>query len=168
MDLCGSKGRSTVHTTYHVERLITMDAESAELQRKLQGAVDNMLDSIDKQRMRPIQKKAYLCSAGCFDSKTSSQQQLQNCIDQCTSPVQHSQNVIQNEMQMFQDRLKRCADECQSDANMSITPEVRTNPSLMDSVQKKTMKCLSVCVDRNLSLIRTVQSRIESEIDKHK
>ena len=36
-------------------------AMAEEAQRKLQSALDTSLDGIDKDSLRPIQKRAYLC-----------------------------------------------------------------------------------------------------------
>ena len=34
---------------------------------KLEHEVEEMMKSVDKKYLRPMQKQAYLCSAGCFD-----------------------------------------------------------------------------------------------------
>jgi hypothetical protein len=76
--------------------------EGEQLQRKLQGAVDTMLQTIEVNKIRPLQKKAYLAMASCFDNKKSTSQQIQSCQENSQRAAQMSQNIIQQEMQVFQ------------------------------------------------------------------
>ena len=72
-----------------------------------------MMKDLDKQYYRPMQKKTYLCSAECMDHGHFSQEQLQQCVQRCSVPLQQAQQVQQQEMGQFQERLSRCAQSCQ-------------------------------------------------------
>ena len=141
-----------------------MSADS--LQRKLQDAVDVMLDSIDKDRMRPLQKSTYLKMAACFDSRSATSPQIENCIHNSSAKVQMSQQIIQQEMNSFQSRLQRCMADCE-DSVRDKFPNI-TSEQQQSQAQGQLISGMSQCVDKHISLLKSVKSKIESDIDKIK
>ena len=68
-----------------------------------------MVDEIEVSRMRPMQKKAYLGMAACFDVRGASSQQIQQCVQSQDALLQSCSQIIQAEMNDFQGRLQRCS-----------------------------------------------------------
>ena len=128
-------------TSFHHQEDRTMDGEQAN--RNLQTAVDAMILSLEQNRMRPMQKKTYLAMAACYDSKNSSPQQINACLQNCSQAVQLSQQVIQNEMNQFQNRLQRCAADC-DDSIRDKFPDL-SDQSKMDKAQGQMNSCLNTC-----------------------
>ena len=122
-----------------------MDGE--QLNRKLQAAVDAMLQSIDANKMRPMQKKTYLAMAACFDSKTASTQQIESCLNSSSHSVKVSQQIIQQEMNQFQGRLQRCAADCE-DSVRDKNPNLSDQASI-ERAQGQMTTCMSSCVGEN-------------------
>jgi 4-diphosphocytidyl-2C-methyl-D-erythritol kinase len=141
-----------------------MSAES--LQRKLQDAVDVMLDSIDKEKMRPLQKSTYLKMAACFESKSATAPQIENCIHNSSNKVQISQQIIQQEMNSFQSRLQRCMADCE-DVVRDKFPNI-TSEQQQSQAQGQLLQGMSGCVDKHIALLKSVKYKIESDIDKVK
>ena len=138
-----------------------------QLQRKLQDAVDAMLEAVDKERMRPMQKATYLKMAACFDSRTATSAQIENCMQNSSQRVQISQQIIQQEMNAFQGRLQRCMADCE-DAVRDKFPNLGSNQSQYDQAQSQLLTGMSSCVDKHLALLKSVKAKIESEVDKVK
>ena len=141
-----------------------MSADS--LQRKLQDAVDVMLDSIDKERMRPMQKSTYLKMAACFDSRSATAPQIENCIHNSSAKVQVCQQIIQQEMNSFQSRLQRCMADCE-DSVRDKFPNI-TSEQQQSQAQGQLLSGMSQCVDKHISLLKSVKHKIESDMDKVK
>lgn len=49
-----------------------------------------------------LQADMYRCSTNCCEDKNLSLEEVQNCIDRCSTKVNRAQNYIQGEIQMFQ------------------------------------------------------------------
>lgn len=125
--------------------LITFDEMDGEqLNRKLQSAVDTMLQSVDANKMRPMQKKTYLAMAACFDNKSASSQQIESCLNSSSHSVKVSQQIIQQEMNQFQSRLQRCAADCE-DSVRDRNPNMNDQASV-DKMQGQMVTCMSSCV----------------------
>jgi hypothetical protein len=137
-----------------------------DLQRRLQESVDKMLYDISSNKLRPLQKKAYLCSASCFDNPSASEEAIQVCLNNCTHKVKSCQGVIENEMSSFQNKLSRCVQVCQDEGTTGLTPEIRSNPAKMNAIQANMMTCASKCVEKHISMLPSIKSSIVSEIDR--
>ena len=49
-------------------------AEAA--QNRVQMAMKDFIDNIDKSKLRPVQKKMYLCNADCMDNSMGSMEEV--------------------------------------------------------------------------------------------
>ncbi|CCI45810.1 unnamed protein product [Albugo candida] len=123
-----------------------------------------MMEQLDVKFIRDFQKRGYLCSAQCFDDKTSSSEQIQNCVERCQFPMQQLQNVIQQELQSFQNRLQRCAMDCQDRARDSIPINEKVDHMTQSRMQKEMEACVGQCVDKQIQCIPTLQKRLEQNI----
>ena len=142
-----------------------MSGSADHMQRKLQDAVDAMLETLDKERIRPLQKSTYLKMAACFDSKTATAPQIENCIHNSSSKVQVSQQIIHQEMNAFQNRLQRCIAECE-DTVRDKFPQL--NESQRDQAQIQLMSGMSSCVDKHIAMLKSVKAKIETDLSNIK
>ncbi|CAK4096665.1 unnamed protein product [Aphanomyces euteiches] len=122
-------------------------------------AVNKMMESLDKSTFRPMQKNGYVCSVKCFDNKDCSAEQLQACIQRCQEPVAQVQNYLNQELSSFQNRLQRCAMDCQDRAQDGLS--ARPSESEIASAQSNMEKCVSKCVDSHIKLLPALKKRIE-------
>jgi hypothetical protein len=125
-----------------------------QLQLKLQGAVDVMMNTLDIKRLRPMQKKAYLEMAACYDTKTfgkdSTGEQIQSCVQNSQRPIQMSQQIVQQEFNNFQQRIQRCGASCEDsvrDGNQNLEDQ-----SQVDKAQGQMTACMSTCVGKRETL----------------
>merc|ERR1712122_471195 len=82
-------------------------------QARVQDAVTSMVNSLDRTHIRKIQHGMYQCSMKCCENESSSMEEVQHCLDRCSQPVTHAQSYFQQELSTFQNRLQRCAMDCQ-------------------------------------------------------
>ena len=118
---------------------------------------EQVMDDIDKTKIRPICKASLLKMAACTDLAT--RPQVDNCMQKSQQGMTVAQNVLQSEMQQFQQRLERCMLDCQDNARDA-------NYKSDDAREKLFYSCATTCVDKNMALLKGVKARIESEIDK--
>jgi hypothetical protein len=140
-----------------------------ELHHRLQNAVNKMMEELDETKIRPMQKNTYLGMASCFDVRGTSQQQVQQCLDQQGQLLQATQNLIQNEMNSFQDRLQRCSKACQDETQdkFDLSSAGQEDTALMAKAESYMTKCAGTCVDKHISLLGPLKSKITSEIDRY-
>ncbi|DAZ99753.1 TPA: hypothetical protein N0F65_003540 [Lagenidium giganteum] len=130
-------------------------------EQRMNDAVNKMVDTLDRKILRDVQKQGYLCSAKCLDDKSWSSEQLQSCVERCQMPMGQLQNLLQNEMQSFQNRLQRGAMECQDRARDAMPTSGNPSEAQMASIQKDMEACFKKVVDMHVKLLPTVQKRVE-------
>lgn len=68
------------------------------------------------------------CSAKCCDNPNYSLEQVQQCVERCSSSLTQAQNYVQKEMEHTQQRLQRCIMEC----NDKVRDQMGPTPSDSD------------------------------------
>ncbi|GBG27633.1 Protein FAM136A [Hondaea fermentalgiana] len=133
---------------------------------RVQQAVGDLLESLEKQRIRPMRKEAFLCSAKCCDSAVGNEQ-LQNCVQECQRKTAQTESIISQELETFQQRLQRCAMGCNDRAQDQIPadPNAQT-PELINRLQKEAEACANKCVDTNLASLNKIGERVNQAV-KH-
>ncbi|XP_026103867.1 protein FAM136A-like [Carassius auratus] len=129
-------------------------------QARVQKAVEEMLQSLEKDHIREMQGRMFRCSAECCESPGHSMKQVHQCIDRCHAPLAEAQRLVSSELQQFQDRLTRCTVYCNDKAkdlfdSGAKEPAVRV---LMDS-------CVSSCVDEHLNLLPSMTRRLKDSLN---
>mmetsp|Transcript_28297 Transcript_28297/g.28591 ORF Transcript_28297/g.28591 Transcript_28297/m.28591 type:complete len:149 (-) Transcript_28297:108-554(-) len=143
-----------------------MDQEGAALQARLQGAVTNAMSQVEVKKIRPMQRKAYLCMAGCMESSSTSEQTVKHCLDNCSGVVNTVNQLVQNEMNSLQGRIQRCSMDCQDEFNDKLTHEIRENPVKLEAAKKRSMMCVTSCVDKHIDLLKSITKKLENDIDR--
>ncbi|KAL5703413.1 hypothetical protein ACHQM5_028508 [Ranunculus cassubicifolius] len=59
-----------------------------------------------------LQQEYFKCAYECFDRQRK-QEEINNCVEHCSAPVMRANNVVQEEMSRFQERLNRSMMVCQ-------------------------------------------------------
>lgn len=114
---------------------------------------------IEVNKIRPIQRDAYLKMAECYNSGTSSSESIERCAFQASQPSKYIQQIVENEMSQLNGRLQRCGMSCQD--------EVRDKYTTMNSDAEKAMKnCLNSCADKHIAMLKSIKYNIESKIDE--
>eukprot|EP01041_Mallomonas_annulata_P011584 gene11584-24225_t len=142
-----------------------MDQDGAVLQERLQSSVTKVMKQLEQSKVRPLQKKTYLCMAGCVESSSTPDHVVNNCIENCSTVVNAVNEIISQEMNSFQNRIQRCSMSCQDEFNDKITPDMRENPKKLEQARKQSMGCLNSCVNKHIDLLKSIQGKLEQEID---
>lgn len=134
-------------------------------QRRLEQAVDATLNSIYRQSVNPLRKDAYLKMSKCFD--LNDQKDIDQCVQKCNYTVEYAQEVIQREMNVFQERLQRCSYICQDEATDYLDSFPTQSASLRQKAEEKMSKCIDSCVDKHLNLLVATEAKIVADIRKN-
>ena len=72
-------------------------AKANALNAKLEGQARMTIDDMEKNLLRKVARKAYVCCTGCYDKAgtTGPTDVLEQCVRQCQIPHQQANQLIQ-------------------------------------------------------------------------
>jgi hypothetical protein len=140
-------------------------SEYQDLQKRVQSSIDAMVGRVNKDRVRPLQKQTYLNMARCFDSTDASDQVIDNCMKREAHVVEIAQQIMQQEVGQFSNRIQRCVHECEDTARDAFSSQDVSDPRVQEKAQKMMLKCSSACADKHIAMLKSIQGRLESDID---
>lgn len=117
---------------------------------------------IEVEKLRPMQKNMYLKMSECYNSKSASSNEVENCVNRHSAPAQMVQQVIQHEMSQLQDRLQRCSMACQDEVRDKY-PNVSGSNASADAMAER---CLMNCADKHIAMLKSIKYNIETKIDE--
>ncbi|XP_076876454.1 protein FAM136A [Brachyhypopomus gauderio] len=128
-------------------------------QARVQKAVEDMVQNLEREHIRKMQGRMFRCSADCCERSADSMSQVHQCIEKCHTPLAKAQGLVTNELEQFQDRLTRCTMHCNDKAkdlfdSGAKEPAVRT---LME-------KCVGSCVDDHLNLLPSMTRKMKDSL----
>ncbi|KAK7477072.1 hypothetical protein BaRGS_00031658 [Batillaria attramentaria] len=135
-------------------------------QARVQKAVNSMVSSLDKDSLRKLQADMYRCSTKCCEDKITSLEEVQQCIDSCSTRVNNAQNYIQSEIQMFQNRLQRCVLSCEDKIRDKISST--TNEGDMAKFRKEVEACAVKCADEHVNVIPQITKKMLNNLSSEK
>lgn len=77
-------------------------------------------------------------------------------------PSQHAQQTISRELNQFQDRLSRCAQQCQDHVQDKIT--ANTTAADSSKLQGELDNCIVKCCDSHIELLPKMMMRINESL----
>ncbi|KAM1142857.1 hypothetical protein ACFX1X_032176 [Malus domestica] len=89
-------------------------------------AAQTQLSTIQDHVNFTLQQAYFKCAHECFDRRRS-QQDISNCVENCSVPVVRAQEGVENEMAKFQERLSRALMVCQDKFEAAKQQRVTTN-----------------------------------------
>lgn len=74
-----------------------LQAQAQALNARLESEATAVIESLEKTKLRPIQRASYACILKCFDKAgtVQSTDQLNRCSQECQIPVQQAQAIVQ-------------------------------------------------------------------------
>ena len=90
------------------------------------------------------------------------QDALQRCVQNCQTPLQNTQNAINQEVQQFQARIQRCAAACQDDARDLMPADGNMTQALQEKAQAQMDGCVTRCVDKHIALLPGLKERLDT------
>ncbi|XP_068666854.1 uncharacterized protein [Aristolochia californica] len=112
-----------------------------------------------------LQQAYFKCAYECFDRKRG-QEGINNCVEHCSVPVLRANNMVEEEMARFQERMNRSLMVCQDKYEGAKIRQVQSGAvsdmeSCVDQAIKDSVQMLPHIVDRlNISLSISAQKDI--------
>ncbi|XP_038071277.1 protein FAM136A-like [Patiria miniata] len=144
-------------------------AESIAVQackKRVDEAVTAMVNQLDQETFRPMQRDMYLKSAKCCENPTASMAEVQSCIERCSQPLQSAQNYMQSELNDFLDRLQRCGMQCQDNIKDRLQPSA--TPAQLDKLKDELEDCVIKCGEKHIGLLGSMKQRIKSNMAQYR
>ena len=127
-------------------------------QERVQNAMRDFVNLIDKKHMREVERQVHLCAAECCADKDSSMNDVLACKDRCELPAKKAQHYLQNELERFQEQLNRCLLSCQDDIKDKVSP---TTPEAdMEKLRHEFDSCAIKCCDTNIAKMPKLSDRV--------
>jgi len=133
-----------------------------QVQNRVQNAVTGLLEKLDQEYLRKIQGDMYRCNATCCDDVNMPMQQVQRCIEHCNTPLTSSQKYVEGEISNFQNRLQRCAYQCQDEVRDRVTPS--TSEQEMNGYKMQMEGCIVKCADDHINLVDNMLVRMRETL----
>lgn len=121
------------------------------------------------------------CSATCCDNKTSSLDEVNECLRNCAAKLNKAQTLVESELENCRDRIQRCVMACNDNIRAKITPdstqtEVRTEIVKeyysndiyfqIDEFVEMFEACSKRCVDRQFHFMPVLLNQLKSTLRK--
>nr|ABK25974.1 unknown [Picea sitchensis] len=136
--------------SYDLEQQIFQE-RMMKIGNEVNEAVQQQLSGVQDHVNFTLQKAYFKCAYDCFD-RTRSQNVISNCVERCSGPVVRANNVVENEMAKFQERLTRSLMVCQD----------RLEAAKLSNQKEGAMKELESCIDHTVKEhIQTLPNVVE-------
>lgn len=143
-----------------------LQSKANTLNARMEGEAKKSIDEIERTLLRPIARKAYACVVKCYDDagQKGTAEQIERCSRQCQVPYQHANNILQQEVGQFQNRLNRAMMQCNDEASAMITPAVQNDARKMQQVEDTVLLCITKTVDHHIKQLSPMKQRMEAAI----
>eukprot|EP00271_Cylindrocystis_brebissonii_P012539 TRINITY_DN31226_c0_g1_i1.p1 TRINITY_DN31226_c0_g1~~TRINITY_DN31226_c0_g1_i1.p1 ORF type:complete len:144 (+),score=26.26 TRINITY_DN31226_c0_g1_i1:79-510(+) len=141
-----------------------------DISERIQTAVEAVVDDIDYNVSRPQQRAAYKCCYECFDETHGrpSRPGLQACLQQCQARGERTEAIVTGELRRFQERLQRCALQCQDRAQAMQGPDSLHDPTLPTNaaIVRQMEACVRSCAEEQVASLPQMAQRIKYEANR--
>ncbi|CAK9293029.1 unnamed protein product [Gordionus sp. m RMFG-2023] len=135
-------------------------------QNALQNEIENIVNELDKSYLRPVHAEVYDCSLKCCKNSDMNIEEFQKCIGRCSEPIIKCQNYLQEELSSFQNRIQRCANDCQDQVKDKMSSlfkssvQASSNHDASDKAQKAFDQCVDNCFQSHVDKLNPLKQRI--------
>lgn len=130
--------------------------------RREQADDDGREEDIIRQR----QADMHTCAAKCYGDRKSPIESVERCANNCNVKLQEASVFVQREVEGFQNRISRCAMDCQDAARDKITEN--TKESDIARFKEDMEKCVVNCVDTHIAQLPSLEKRLRLGLTKGK
>lgn len=142
-------------------------AEAA--QSRVQAAIKDFINQVDKSKLRGMKREVHLCSAACCEDGVSSIKTVHRCVEQCQVPTQRAQQFVQSELEQFQESLSRCVLQCQDEIKDKVGPNTPQNEILYNYKINKYLgefeTCAIACCDKNIAKLPNLLLKLKATFE---
>ncbi|CAL8095086.1 unnamed protein product [Calicophoron daubneyi] len=143
----------------------SLERDIQRTQDKYQETVQAAVVKLDREYLRKIQKAYFLCGARCCDDLEVSAEAARQCMDRCEAPLSQAHNLMQSELNEFQNRLQMCSTECANRARDKLKADAP--PEQVKAAQHEAFKCAQDCVETQLKTgLPALVNRLRTQLQK--
>ena len=129
-----------------------------EAQHRVQSAIRNFVNDVDRTHLRGMERSMHLCAADCCTDTKSSINDVLACKERCEGPTLRAQRFVQSELERFQEALSRCVLGCQDDIRDKVTPNA--TEAEIDKYRKEFDACAIKCCDSNVARLPMLSKKV--------
>jgi hypothetical protein len=100
--------------------------------------------------------------AECYNNKSASASDIERCLTNVSAPAQTSQNILQNEIAQFQNRMQRCLADCQDDVQVKFGQITESN---VNAAREMNASCAVKCADKSIAMVGSLKTSLEQKLD---
>lgn len=136
-------------------------AEAA--QSRVQNAIKDFINIVDRQKLRGLERSMHLCAADCCGDKDRTVEEVHRCVEECQAPTQRAQQYVQGELERFQNMLQRCVLQCQDEVKDKVAPN--TSESEIRKYRGEFETCAIACCDKNVAKLPGLLDKVKASFD---
>ncbi|XP_045472747.1 protein FAM136A-like [Harmonia axyridis] len=133
-----------------------------EQRQRIEQEMTKMINELDLLYIRKIQGDMHRCAAKCCDNNKISLEGVQKCVENCSTTLNWTQNYVQTNLNMFQNKLQRCVMDCNDDIKVKMGPN--PNDSEVDKFTALFENCAKNCVDRQMEYLPSLLKKMKRDI----
>ncbi|XP_061174007.1 protein FAM136A-like [Saccostrea echinata] len=141
-------------------------ANIEDAQARVRNAFNDMMAAIDKDIIRQRQADMHTCAAKCYGDRKSPIEDIERCAQNCNAKLMEASNFVQREVEGFQNRITRCAMDCQDAARDKLGPD--TKESEIQGYKEDMERCVIKCVDTHITTLPSLEKRLRLGLTKGK
>lgn len=147
-----------------------LQAKAQALNSKMEAEARSVLDEIERTEVRKVARNGVECVLKCYDKAgtTAAGDVLENCVQNCQMPSKQANQMVQQEVGGFQQRLNRSMMECQDKAKDMMYPGIENDSKKMAKVEDSLLDCMSKTVDNHIGLLQPLKKRIQANLKQFK
>lgn len=133
---------------------MTDNTELSEQRERIDNALINAVDDIDREHLRKLQLIMHGCAKRCCADTSASADAVQHCVDRCQAPLQRARCYVQQELADFESQLEHCMRACHmTDSNVA-------------SGGHSDRRCLLNCVDKYVAMLPELLNTMRMALEK--
>jgi len=136
-------------------------AEAA--QSRVQSAMKEFINEIDRSRLRNLERDMHLCAAKCCDDPGANIDDVHRCVERCQQPTVRAQQFVQSELERFQEGLSRCVLQCQDEVKDKVGPN--TPEAEIRKYRGEFEGCAINCCDKNIKKLPMLMTKLKTTFD---
>jgi len=132
-------------------------------QSRVQSAMKEFINEIDRSKLRGLQRGMHLCAADCHGDSMSSMDEVHRCVERCQAPTQKAQQYVQSELERFQESLSRCVLQCQDEVKDKVGPN--TSEGEISKYRREFETCAISCCDKNIQKLPNLMIKLKAAFE---
>ncbi|KAK8938234.1 hypothetical protein KSP40_PGU013180 [Platanthera guangdongensis] len=131
------------------------------IRRKLEEvnvAAQNQLQPIQDYVNFNLQRAYFKCAHECFDRRRR-QEDINNCVENCSVPVLKANNFVETEMAQFQERMNRSLMVCRDKFEAAKLQQMKAGAT------GELEACVNNAIDDNLRVLPHIVDRLKNSLN---